>query len=236
MSALTLVFPRVRRLGLSWHHAALGGVLGLATAMNVVNLSQNGDANTYYAAAVHSMLRSWHNFFFVAADPGGLMTVDKPPLGLWVEAASAKVFGYSSLSMLLPEAIAGVLAVWVLYLLVARFFGRVAGLVAALALAVSPVSVAVNRDNNPDALFVFLLVLAVYVGARAVASGRLRTLLLSAAIVGLAFNTKMLVAAIVVPGLALAYALFARRARATRRPRRRARTSRARAPTRSTCG
>src|SRR5207302_5715678 len=185
------------------------GVLGLSTAMNVVNLSQNGDANTYYAAAVQSMLRSWHNFFFVAADPSWLMTVDKPPLGLWVEAASAKVFGYSSLSMLLPEAIAGVLAVWVLYLLVARFFGRVAGLVAALALAVSPVSVAVNRDNNPDALFVFLLIVAAYVGARAVASGRLRTLLLTAVVVGLAFNTKMLAAAIVVPGLALGYALFA---------------------------
>src|SRR5205085_12224566 len=103
----------------------------------------------------------------VAAGRGGLMAVDTRPLGRWVEAASAKVFGYSSLSMRLREAIAGVRAVWVLYLLVARFFGRVAGLVAALAVAVSPVSVAVDRDNNPDALFVFLLVLAVYVGARA---------------------------------------------------------------------
>jgi 4-amino-4-deoxy-L-arabinose transferase-like glycosyltransferase len=209
VSALAAALPRVRSLRLAWHRVALGGVLALAAALNTVHLSQNGYANTYYAAAVRSMLRSWHNFFFVAADPGGLMTVDKPPLALWVEATSAKVFGYSSLSLLLPEAIAGVLAVWVLYLLVARFFGRVAGLVAALALAVSPVSVAIDRDNNPDALFVLLLVLAAYVGARAVASGRLRTLLLSAAIVGLAFNTKMLVAAIVVPGLALAYALFA---------------------------
>jgi len=209
MSAVAMALPRVRRLGRRWHHAALAGVLGLAAAMNLVNLSQNGYANTYYAAAVRSMLRNWHNFFFVAADPGGLMTVDKPPLGLWVEAASAKIFGFSSLSMLVPEALAGIGAVWVLYLLVSRFFGRIAGLVAALALATSPVSVAVDRDNNPDALFVFLLVLAVYVGVRAVDSGRLRTLLLSAVLVGLAFNTKMLVAAIVVPGLGLAYALFA---------------------------
>src|SRR5262249_51987354 len=87
--------------------------------------------------------------------------------------------------------------------------GRVAGLVAALALAVSPVSVAVNRDNNPDALFVLLLVAAVYVGARAVESGRLSTLLLTSVLVGLAFNTKMLPAAVVVPATGLAYLLFA---------------------------
>jgi 4-amino-4-deoxy-L-arabinose transferase-like glycosyltransferase len=198
-----------RRVRLAWHHVALAGVLALAAALNLVNLGQNGYANTYYAGAVRSMLHSWSNFFFVSFDPGGLVSVDKPPLALWVEAASAKAFGYSSLSILVPEAIAGVLAVWVLYLLVARFWGSVAGLVAAIALAVSPVSVAVNRDNNPDALFVLLLVLAAYVGARAVASGRLRTLVLTAVLVGLAFNTKMLAAAVVVPGLALAYALFA---------------------------
>jgi 4-amino-4-deoxy-L-arabinose transferase-like glycosyltransferase len=95
-------------------------------------------------------------------------------------------------------------------MLVARYFGRVPGLAAALALAVSPVSVSVNRDNNPDALFAFLLVAAVYAGARAVESGRLRWLAGTAVLVGLAFNTKMLAAVIVVPGLALAYALFAK--------------------------
>ena len=123
------------------------------------------------------MLLSWHNFFFASFDPGGLVSVDKPPLALWVETASAKLFGFSSASILLPEALAGVASVGLLYLLVQRYFGRVAGLVAALALAVSPVSVAVDRDNNPDALFVLLLVAAAYVGARAIESGRLRTLL-----------------------------------------------------------
>jgi 4-amino-4-deoxy-L-arabinose transferase-like glycosyltransferase len=209
VTAAAISAVRARRLRLAWHHAALGGVLFLAAALDLVHLGRNGYANTYYAGAVRSMLHSWRNFFFVSFDQGGLVSVDKPPLALWVEAASAKVFGYSSLAILVPEALAGVAAVWVLYLLVARFFGRVAGLVAALALATSPVSVAVNRDNNPDALFVLLLVLAAYAGARAVASGRLRTLLLTAVLVGLAFNTKMLAAAIVVPGLALAYALFA---------------------------
>jgi 4-amino-4-deoxy-L-arabinose transferase-like glycosyltransferase len=199
----------VRRLAGYWHVGALGAVLGLAAFLDFFHLSRNGYANTYYAAAVRSMLRSWHNFFFVSFDPGGLVSVDKPPLALWLEAASAKLFGYSGFAILLPEALAGVLAVWVTYLLVARWLGRVAGLVAALALAVSPVSVAVNRDNNPDALLALLLVLAVYLGARAIESGRLRTLLLAALVVGLAFNTKMLAAMIVVPGLALAYLVFA---------------------------
>ena len=128
---------------------------------------------------------------------------------LWVQAASAKLFGFSTLSLLVPEAIAGVAAVGILYLLVARVFGRAAGVVAALTLAVSPVSVSVSRDNNPDALLALLLVAAAYVGLRAVQSGRLRTLLLAAVLVGLAFNTKMLAAAIVVPALAAAYLVFA---------------------------
>ena len=197
-----------RRASQSWHVVAVGGVLALAAVLDLYRLSQNGWANTYYSAAVRSMLESPRNFFFVSFDPGGLVSVDKPPLALWVQAASAKLFGFSTLSLLVPEAIAGVAAVGILYLLVARVFGRVAGVVAALTLAVSPVSVSVSRDNNPDALLALLLVAAAYVGLRAVQSGRLRTLLLAAVLVGLAFNTKMLAAAIVVPALAAAYLAF----------------------------
>ena len=191
-------------------HAPLAAVLALAAVLDGARLAQNGYANEYYAGAVRSMMTSWHNFFFASFDQGGLVSVDKPPLALWVEVASAKLFGFSGVTILLPEAIAGVLAVWLLYLLVARYFGRAAGLVAALALAVSPVSVAVNRDNNPDALFVLLLVAAVWAAARAVESARLRWLLASAVLTGLAFNTKMLAAGIIVPGIALGYLLFAR--------------------------
>jgi 4-amino-4-deoxy-L-arabinose transferase-like glycosyltransferase len=198
------------------HAVAMGGVLVLATFLNCWRLEQNGEANTYYAGAVHSMLQSFGNFFFGSFDRGGLQTVDKPPLAFWVEAASAKLFGSSSLSLLLPEAIAGVLAVWVLYLLVGRTFGRTAGVVAALALAVSPVSVAIDRDNNPDALFVLLLVVAAYCGVRAIQQGRLGWLLATAVVVGLAFNTKMLVALVVLPGIGLAYLLFAPRTLRTR--------------------
>jgi 4-amino-4-deoxy-L-arabinose transferase-like glycosyltransferase len=195
---------------------ALAGVLVISAFLNCWRLEQNGDANTYYSAAVRSMLGSFGNFFFGSFDQGGLQTVDKPPLAFWVEAASAKVFGSSSLSLLLPEAIAGVIGVWVLYLLVARVFGGWAGVVSALALAVSPVAVAVNRDNNPDALFVTLLVVAAYCGLRALEDGRFRWLLATAVVVGLAFNTKMLVALVVLPGLGLAYLLFAPRTMRTR--------------------
>jgi 4-amino-4-deoxy-L-arabinose transferase-like glycosyltransferase len=135
--------------------------------------------------------------------------IDKPPLGLWLQASSAKLFGFTPLSLLLPEAIAGVLAVLVLYLIVARRFGPLAGLASALALSVFPSFVAVSRDNNLDALLIVLMVLACGTGLRAVETGRLRHLLLAAVIVGLAFNTKTLAAYLIVPGLAVAYLVCA---------------------------
>jgi 4-amino-4-deoxy-L-arabinose transferase-like glycosyltransferase len=195
------------RLGV--RHLALAGVLALSAVLNTHRLSQNGFANIYYSAGVKSMLRSLHNFFFVSYDPGGLITVDKPPLGLWVEAASAKLFGFSAMSLLLPEAILGVLAVALLYTIVARRFGWVAGIASALALAVFPSFVAVSRDTGIDPLMIFLMLLACAAGTRAAESGRSRTLILSAVLVGLAFNTKTLAAYLVVPGIALAYLLCA---------------------------
>jgi 4-amino-4-deoxy-L-arabinose transferase-like glycosyltransferase len=209
VEALTRPFAGAQSTALR-RHAPLAAVLALAAVLNGAKLAQNGYANDYYAGAVRSMMTSWHNFFFASFDQGGLVSVDKPPLALWAQVASAKLFGFSGVTVLLPEAIAGVLAVWLLYLLVARYFGRAAGLVAALALAVSPFSVAVDRDNNPDALFVLLLVAAVWAGVRAVDSSRLRWLLASAVLIGLAVNTKMLAAGIVVPGIALGYLLCAR--------------------------
>src|ERR1700735_5416653 len=107
----------VKREPPGWRHATpLLGSLLLAAVLNTWALAQNGYANVYYSAGVKSMLRSWHNFFFVSADPSGLISIDKPPLGLWVQAASAWLFGFSPMSLLLPEAIAGVVAVGALYL------------------------------------------------------------------------------------------------------------------------
>jgi 4-amino-4-deoxy-L-arabinose transferase-like glycosyltransferase len=191
------------------HQIALAGVLVLSAVLNVNRLAQNGYANIFYSAGVKSMVRSLHNFFFVSFDPGGLIMVDKPPLGLWPQAASAKLFGFTPMALLLPEAIAGVLAVALLYRLLARSFGPVAGVVGALALAVFPSFVAISRTNNVDALLILLMILACDAALRAVQSGHWRTLMWSAALVGLAFNTKTLAAYLVVPGIAVGYLLCA---------------------------
>jgi 4-amino-4-deoxy-L-arabinose transferase-like glycosyltransferase len=186
-------------------YTALALIMALSAVLNTNRLRQNGYANTFYSAGVKSMLHSLHNFLYVSFDPGGLITVDKPPLGLWVQVLSAKLFGFSPLSLLLPEAIMGVLAVAALYWAMARSLGPAAALAGALALAVFPSFVAVSRDNNVDALLILLMVLACGTALRAIEAGRMRWLIATAALVGLAFNTKTLAAFLVVPGIALGY-------------------------------
>ncbi len=180
-------------------------LLLVAGVLNLWNLSINGWANTYYSAAVKSMAASWHNFLFASMDPSGLMTVDKPPLSLWVQALSARVFGFHPLSLLIPQAIMGMIAVGLLYDLTRRRFGRAAGFVAGLALATTPVIVAVSRHNNPDELLVLCCVAALWFFVRALQDGRTRWLVLSGLCVGLGFETKMGVALMVVPGIAAAW-------------------------------
>jgi 4-amino-4-deoxy-L-arabinose transferase-like glycosyltransferase len=203
-----------RSLGLLFERAhpqyvALAGILALSAVLNTHRLAQNGYANTFYSAGVHSMLKSWHNFFFVSFDGGGLVTIDKPPLGLWVQAASAKLFGFSPLSLLLPEAIISTIAIAILYRILARRLGMLAGLAAALALAVFPSFVAVSRDNGVDPLLLLLMILACGAALNSIEDGRWRWLLACAVLVGLAFNTKTLAAYLIVPGIALAYLLGA---------------------------
>ena len=188
-----------------WYRVALAGILLLAVFLHFFRLEQEGYANLYYAAAVKSMLTSWRNFFFVSFDAGGFVTVDKPPLGLWVQTASAALFGFNGISLLLPQALAGVLSVLLLYHLVRRTFGPPAGLLAALTLAVTPISVAANRNNTMDSLLVLILLLAAWAVIRAAETGRLRWLLLCAVLVGLGFNVKMLQAFLVLPAFYLLY-------------------------------
>jgi 4-amino-4-deoxy-L-arabinose transferase-like glycosyltransferase len=185
--------------------APLLAALALSAVLDVWALAQNGYANTYYSAGVKSMLLSWHNFFFLAADPAGLISIDKPPLALWLQAASAEVFGFTPVSLLAPEAITGVASVAAVYLIVRKLYGTLAASAAAFTLAVFPVFVAVSRDNNVDALLILLMTLACGMAVRAIETGRLRTLLATAALVALAFNTKALAAYLVVPGIAAGY-------------------------------
>ena len=189
------------------------GVVGIAAILNVWGLSINGWANTYYSAAVRSMTTSWHDFLFASLDKTGLMTVDKPPLSLWVQALSARIFGLDSLSILLPQALMGVAAAALTYDLVRRRFGRPAGFAAGIALALTPITVAMSRHNNPDELLTLLCVAALWFAVRAMEDGRTRWLVLSGLFVGLGFETKMAVALFVVPGIALAYFWVAPRGR-----------------------
>ncbi len=187
----------------------LVGILVAAGVLYLWKLSRNGYGNLFYAAAVRSMTESWHNFFFGAFDPGGFITIDKPPLAFWVQAASATIFGFNSWSILAPQAVAGGAGVYVLYRVVDRQAGTLAALVAAAALTVTPIMVAVNRDNNPDAIMILLLLLAAWATQAALESGRLSRLALAGALIGLAFTTKMMAAYLVLPGLALAYGVGA---------------------------
>jgi 4-amino-4-deoxy-L-arabinose transferase-like glycosyltransferase len=195
--ALTRISPRLR--------PELVGLVALAALLNLWALSRNGWANEYYSAAVRSMTTSWHNFLYGAFDQAGVMTVDKPPLALWVQAASAKVFGFSSLSMLVPQALMGVAAVALTYDLTRRIFGRPAGFVAGLVLALTPISVAISRHNNPDALLVLCCVAALWCVVRGLADGRTRWMVLAGVAIGAGFETKMAAALIIVPALAAAW-------------------------------
>ncbi len=185
--------------------AGLASVLSLSAFLNTWNLAQNGYGNTFYAAAVRSMMQSWHNFFFASYDPGGFITVDKPPVFLWMGALSARVFGYSSWSILLPSAIAGVASVGLLWLIVRRYFGVTAATIAGLALALSPISVAVDRLNLPEPFLILVLTGAAGAILRSLESRRWWAwTALAGFLVGIAFNIKMLDGWIPGPALALA--------------------------------
>ena len=185
----------------------------VAGTLNLWALQRNGWANEYYSAAVRSMSSSWHNFLFASLDKTGVMSVDKPPLALWVQSLSVRLFGYQPLSVLVPEALMGVASVVLLYDLVRSRFGRVGGFVAGLALATTPITVGISRHNNPDALLVLCCVAALWFAVRGLKDGRLRWIVLAGVCVGLGFETKMGVALVVVPGIVAAWLWAAPRGR-----------------------
>jgi 4-amino-4-deoxy-L-arabinose transferase-like glycosyltransferase len=187
----------------------LAVVILLSAFLNIWNIWNQGYSNTYYAAAVKSMLGNPDVLFFNSFDAGGFVTVDKPPLGLWVQAASAALLGFSGWALVLPQALAGVGSVALIYCIVSRPFGKPAGLIAALALAVTPIFVAVSRNGTMDGLLIFVLLLALWIGLKAARENSLTCLLLAVILVGLGFNIKMIQAFIVVPAVIGIYLLGA---------------------------
>jgi len=188
-----------------WEFVGIATIVALAAWLRFSNLDSLGYVNHYYTAGVKSMLQSWHNFFFVAAEPGGSVSIDKPPLGLWLQAMSAYFLGVNGFSVLLPELLAGTMSVAVLYHLVRRSFGVIPGLLAGLTLAITPIAVATDRNNTIDSTLILTLLLATWAFIKATETSKLRYLLLGAALVGIGFNIKMLQAYLPLPAF---YALY----------------------------
>ncbi len=185
----------------------IGIILLLSIVLNFVNLGIEGNANTYYSAGVKSMMMNLKNFFFVSSDPSGFVTIDKPPVGFWLQTISAKIFGFSGWSVILPQALAGVISVWLIYYLVKRSFGTLAGLVAALCLATTPIFVAASRNNTIDNLLVLSLLLACTAISRGAEDGKFKYLILSLVLVGIGFNIKMVEAYMLAPAIFITYFL-----------------------------
>jgi 4-amino-4-deoxy-L-arabinose transferase-like glycosyltransferase len=194
---------------------ALASITMLAAALRLIDLGAVR-LDPFYDAAVRSMGISWHNFFFGAYEPGGSVSIDKPPVDLWLQVTSVKLLGWSSTSLKLPEALAGIVSVPLLYAAISRPFGVFAGLVAAAALAVLPIEVITARSDTMDAVMMMLLVIGLLMVVRACrpiedrgdrrSAGRTAWLLGAAVALGLAFNVKLLESLVALPGLlVLAY-------------------------------
>ena len=193
-------------------------LLLIVTAIGYLwNITVNGMGNQFYAAAVWAGSRNWEALLFGSIDPNNVITVDKPPLSQWVMALSGQIFGFSSASMLIPEALMAVGSVWLLYAAVRRISGPAAGLLAGAVLALTPVSAMMFRFNNPDAAMVLLMTLAAYFTVRALKDsadgaarrGGAKWMALAGVALGFAFLAKMLEGVMVAPALGLTYLIAA---------------------------
>ena len=196
-------------LAANWQRLALPALLLVTALAYLWDLSASGSANSFYAAAVQAGTKSWKAFFFGSLDSSNFITVDKPPASLWVMALSGRIFGFSSFSMLAPQALEGVAAVALLYASIKRWFGAGAGLAAGALLAATPVAALMFRFNNPDALLVLLLVAAAYCLTRALERAGTRWVVAAGTMIGFAFLAKMMQAFLVLPAFALVYVVAA---------------------------
>ncbi|HEY3466511.1 MAG TPA: glycosyltransferase family 39 protein [Amycolatopsis sp.] len=192
-----------------WVRPAVFGLLAATAVLYFWNLTASGYGNSFYAAAVQSGTQDWKAWLFGSLDSGNVLTVDKPPAALWVATAFARIFGFSSFTVLAPQALMGVASVGILYLTVKRTSGPVAGLMAGALLAVTPVAALMFRFNNPDALLVLLMVAGAYFVVRATEKASPKWLALAGVAIGFGFLTKMMQSFLVLPAFGLAYLLAA---------------------------
>lgn len=200
---------RGTREGSAWERPALLLLLLTNTGLYFTNIGINGWANSFYSAAVQSGTMNWKAFFFGSSDWGNAITVDKPPLSLWIMGASARLFGLSPTSILIPQAVMGVTTTLLIYVIVRRNFSAVTALVAATTFFTTPIITLLSRYNNPDPLMLLLMVAATYFVIRAVESGNCIPFAFAGALLGLAFMTKQLQALLNVPALGVAFMVSA---------------------------
>jgi len=193
----------------NWDKAVLLLIMAITGFLSFYAIGKEGFSNQYYAAAVKSMMSSWHNFFFASFDPGGYVTVDKPALGLWLQTISAFIFGFHGWSIILPQALSAVISVVLIFHIVKRSFGKAAGIASAFILGLTPILIAVSRTNNLDSSLVMVLLLATWALIVAAERGSFKLLMLSFVLVGIGFNIKMLEAFMVLPAFYLVYFLTA---------------------------
>ncbi|WGL51406.1 glycosyltransferase family 39 protein [Nocardioides sp. BP30] len=192
-----------------WARPALLALLLATAALYTWDLAASGYANSFYAAATQAGSQSWKAWFFGSLDAGNSITVDKPPAALWVDGLSARIFGFGSWSLLVPQALEGVAAVGLLYGAVRRTSGHLAGILAGIAFALTPAAALIFRFDNPDALLVLLMVAAAYAVVRSLEHASTRWLLLAGTALGFAFLTKMLQGFLVLPAFGLVYLVAA---------------------------
>ncbi|MGW9383699.1 ArnT family glycosyltransferase [Streptomyces globisporus] len=192
-----------------WARPALYGLLLAVGLAYVYNLSASGYANSFYSAAVQAGSQSWKALFFGSLDSANAITVDKPPAALWPMALSVRLFGLNSWAILAPQVLMALATAAVLNSAVRRRFGPAAGLIAVAVFALTPVAALMFRFNNPDALLALLMTVTVWCVLRALEQGRTRWLLWAGAAVGFAFLTKTLQAFLILPPLAVLYAVCA---------------------------
>jgi 4-amino-4-deoxy-L-arabinose transferase-like glycosyltransferase len=193
-----------------WERPGLLALLGVTALLYLYGLDRSGYGNSFYAAAVQAGTKSWKAFFFGSSDASNFITVDKPPASLWVMEISGRIFGVNSWSLLVPEALMGVATVGLVYASVKRWFSPAAGLIAGATMALTPVAALMFKFDNPDALLVLLLTGSAYALLRAVETGRTRWLVLTGALIGTGFITKMLQAFVVLPVFGLVYLVCAK--------------------------
>jgi 4-amino-4-deoxy-L-arabinose transferase-like glycosyltransferase len=189
----------------AWARPALLALLVATGLLYLVGLSHNGWANEFYAAAAQAGSQSWKAFLFGSLDRSNFITVDKPAGFLWPMELTARVFGVNYWSLLVPQALAGIASVGVLYTTVRRWFGPAAGIIAGTVMALTPVATLIFRFDDPDAFITLTAALAAYTITRAIESGRTRWVALAGVLFGLGFLGKMLAGFLALPALALAY-------------------------------